>query len=1278
MGTSLLLFLPLLSCHEPDGPAGRGARPPADEVSVVRQALTTTLLAKAATWKFLDNGSDQGTAWKESAFNDSAWASGPAQLGYGDGDEATGVGYGAAISNKYITTYFRKAFIVGDKSSLVALSLNLLRDDGAVVYLNGTEIARSNMPAGAVTYTTRASTAIGGAAESTYNPIALPASALAALQNGNNLLAVEIHQDSPTSSDISFDVELLASDSISVTRGPYLQIGTPTSGIVQWRTDVATNSRVSIGASVGTLGTTIDDPTVTMEHLVRVNGLTANTKYFYSVGYTSGAGRGITLAGGDTETFFITPPMAGTTKPTRIWVLGDPGTAPLGATQKLNQMSVRDAYKTLNGSRYTDLWLMLGDNAYQSGTDPEFQAGVFDIYPQWLRQSFLWPAIGNHETNQLTTPPLTIPYFQIFTLPTMAEAGGYSSGTEKYYSFDYGNIHFVCLDSMTSSRATSPPSAMVIWLVNDLLQNTKPWLVTFFHHPPYTKGTHDSDTEVESVEMRQNILPILEQGGVDLVMTGHSHVYERSFLIDGHYGLSTSFTNAMKKNSGDGRPAGSGAYVKPSAGIAPHEGTVYVTAGSSGQVGTGPLNHPAMFISLSRLGSLVLDIDGNRLDAQFVRELVTPSPTAPTGVAIDDTFTILKGVRPPAAPAMLLATAVSNTQINLAWVDAASDETGFKIERSPDGTSFMEVSTVSANVAMFSNMGLSANTTYFYRVRATNAAGNSAYSNVASAKTLNCTGEICDGKDNNCDGKIDEIFTDKGTTCTLGTGACAATGIMACRGDGMGTTCNATPGMPSLEICDGKDNDCNGATDELFPDKGSVCSAGTGECARSGTKECTVGGAGTICNATPGMPSPEICDGKDNDCNGATDELFPDKGNTCTGGVGECARTGSRQCAGDGRSTTCSATPGTPVPEICDGKDNDCNGQTDELFPDKGSACSAGMGECSRMGTKTCATDGRSTTCNVAPGGAVAELCDGKDNDCDGQIDEDFADRGAACAAGVGGCVRMGMKVCSANGASTVCGAMPAAPVAEICDGKDNNCDGQIDEAFADKGTGCSVGVGACARKGTRACAMDGTSTTCGATPGLPTPEACGDGVDNNCNGVIDENCTAGAGGSGGTGVGGSSAGGSGGFGAGGSGAAGVGGFGAGGRGGFGGGGTGGFGAGDAGGGGAGAGGSFGGSGGSIAGGGGGTMASGDAGSDISAPRTDAGTERPPAPTPLPAGSARLATRSGCACELGAPSAPRRPGIALGCLLPTVALLWRRRHGRRRHEVGPTTKGDAV
>ncbi len=567
------------------------------------------LVPAGAAWKYLDDGSDMGTIWSNPAFLDTLWASGPAQLGYGDGDEATTVGYGPDPNLKYVTTYFRHSFTVADPGSHPQLYLGLLRDDGAVIYLNGTEVARSNMPAGTITYTTFASSAVAAAEENAWLWFTVDPGLLA---TGTNVLAVEIHQSSPTSSDISFDLQLNDEPAAFVSRGPYLQLGTPDAVTVRWRTLDPTDSRVAYGLSPLSLNLFTDDPVLTSEHEVRLTGLEPATRYYYSIGSTAE-----TFAGGDVDHFFQTSPPAGAEPPLRVWLLGDSGTANADAA------AVRDAYYAFTGATHTDLWLMLGDNAYNSGTDVGYQAAVFDMYPEMLRRSVLWSTRGNHEMS-------TSVYYGQFTFPTGGEAGGLPSGTEAYYAFDFANIHFICLDSTGASL--DPGSPMLTWLESDLASTAQTWIVAFWHHPPYTKGSHDSDSTTDSdgrmVQVRENVLPLLEAGGVDLVFSGHSHSYERSFLLDGHYDFSWTLDPSMILDGGDGRIDGSGAYAKTTA---PRRGAVYCVAGSSGKLGGGLLNHPAMFISLNSLGSVVLDADATRLDVQFLNS---------SGV-VSDYFTLL-------------------------------------------------------------------------------------------------------------------------------------------------------------------------------------------------------------------------------------------------------------------------------------------------------------------------------------------------------------------------------------------------------------------------------------------------------------------------------------------------------------------------------------------------------------------------------------------------------------------------------------------------------------
>ena len=163
------------------------------------------LVRPGAVWKYLDDGSNQGIAWRATGFDDSGWSSGPAQLGYGDGDEATVVGFGPDPNNRYITTWFRRSFPVADPAAFRSLSLELVRDDGAIVYLNGVEVHRSNMAYSTVGYLSPAETQVADPNEDAYWGRDLPPSALVA---GTNVLAVEVHQFSGQSSDVSFDLRL--------------------------------------------------------------------------------------------------------------------------------------------------------------------------------------------------------------------------------------------------------------------------------------------------------------------------------------------------------------------------------------------------------------------------------------------------------------------------------------------------------------------------------------------------------------------------------------------------------------------------------------------------------------------------------------------------------------------------------------------------------------------------------------------------------------------------------------------------------------------------------------------------------------------------------------------------------------------------------------------------------------------------------------------------------------------------------------------------------------
>ncbi|RLD89430.1 MAG: hypothetical protein DRJ09_06580 [Bacteroidetes bacterium] len=196
-------------------------------------SVNAQLIPVGSGWKYLDDGSNQGTAWQTLNFDDSHWAEDNAQLGYGDSDETTVISYGNDANNKYITYYFRKKITVQDPSAQNGLKLEILRDDGAVIYINGNEVVRSNMPSGVVTSTTLAAHTVSGSAEDEFFVYNISSSCLV---QGQNIVAVEIHQRSKTSSDVSFDLKLNFTQLSLFRKAPYvLYLGTNTEILILWQ-----------------------------------------------------------------------------------------------------------------------------------------------------------------------------------------------------------------------------------------------------------------------------------------------------------------------------------------------------------------------------------------------------------------------------------------------------------------------------------------------------------------------------------------------------------------------------------------------------------------------------------------------------------------------------------------------------------------------------------------------------------------------------------------------------------------------------------------------------------------------------------------------------------------------------------------------------------------------------------------------------------------------------------------------------------------------------------
>src|SRR5207247_727526 len=192
-------------------------------------------------------------------------------------------------------------------------------------------------------------------------------------------------------------------------------------------------------------------------------------------------------------------------------------------------------------------------------------------------------------------------------------------------------------------------------------------------------------------------------------------------------------------------------------------------------------------------------------------------------------------------------------------------------------------------------------------------------------------------------------------------------------------------GVPSPQVCDGANNDCDGTTDEDYAPQPTPWSVGA--CARTGETVCVEGHVLDSC--LPGVPSAEVCDGADNDCDGTTDEDYVPQPTSC--GVGACARTGETACVEGHVLDSC--LPGVPTAEVCDGADNDCDGTTDEDYVPLPTSC--GVGACARTVASRRSAELVLDSC--LPGVPSAEVCDGADNDCDGTTDEDYVPEPTSC-----------------------------------------------------------------------------------------------------------------------------------------------------------------------------------------------------------------------------------------------------------------------------------------
>ena len=535
-----------------------------------------SLIQKGSTWKYLDDGSNQGTAWRNLDFNDNNWKTGEAQLGYGDGDEKTTLGFGSNSRNKNITSYFRKNFQVEDPKSVQGLGLSLLRDDGAVVYLNGTEVFRSNMPSGDINYSTAASSAISGADEDTFIKSVIDSGLL---HQGDNVLAVEIHQSKASSSDISFDLGLESSSDSNpdgggnpngpaqyeIKHNPYLQLGdAPLNGFsgsetdqveVLWQT-IPKNSKVKDSFLVeyrpdNPSAKWLKAPEVQkintgtgnrVNHFTEIDGLKFDSDYEYRVKHLNQEGEVV-------ETFqnkFRTRLPVGDKSSFSFAAYGDSA-----YTKNINGFrGVQDRINQVD----PDFSILLGDNVYNGGSHLESDARLDpDLNPEaakWMGSHIDYLSYGNHDIRTDGGGPSEDNYSNPIPVAGVTSTAQLPSSErpEHNYSFDYGDVHFATFDS-NSLKDSSRLDGQLDWLEKDLAASDAKWKIVFAHHP--VAGVPDKP-ENPGDNYYQQVVPRLKAAGVDLYLTGHSHTYAWSLPLTGQKNGKATYVNDRDKDYAKG------------------------------------------------------------------------------------------------------------------------------------------------------------------------------------------------------------------------------------------------------------------------------------------------------------------------------------------------------------------------------------------------------------------------------------------------------------------------------------------------------------------------------------------------------------------------------------------------------------------------------------------------------------------------------------------------------------------------------------------------------
>ncbi|HYR52434.1 MAG TPA: metallophosphoesterase [Candidatus Dormibacteraeota bacterium] len=449
----------------------------------------------------------------------------------------------------------------------------------------------------------------------------------------------------------------------TLTRHPSLWRVTTNSILIAWETDVPSPGKVLYGTTPA-LGSEAPDAATGTVHSVTLTGLDPATRYFYKV-----VAAAESLTAGD-DTLHTAPPGAA---PFRFVAFGDCGVA------DANQYAVAARVDSLN----PDLGLILGDVIYEGGEAANFTPRYFTPYASIISRAVFYPVVGNHDIVTANGQP----FLDAFYLPTNSK-----NGSEKFYSFDYGNAHFVAIDGNDKYNAD-----MYDWVEEDLAATTKRWKIVYFHQPMYTEpSSHLSDLDLQFY-----LEPIFMGHGVDLVLQGHNHNYCRTYPI----------ANGAAVDTAQGS-----SYRNPG-------GIIYVVAGGGGR-GLYPFigHDPVIRSAFSVFHTLAVDVVGDSLYVQAV---------LPNGTVFDS-FSIVKDI--PTAVEVASFAASSETQgIRIHWQASGSSAIqGFNLYRALSDTGATERLNQAGPIVggpdySFLDRAVEPGRTYYYKLAALETTGHETF-----------------------------------------------------------------------------------------------------------------------------------------------------------------------------------------------------------------------------------------------------------------------------------------------------------------------------------------------------------------------------------------------------------------------------------------------------------------------------------------------------------------------------------------------------------------------